>query len=146
MKVIVGADHGGYILKEQVKDYLKKNGFDVIDVGTFSEDSVDYPDIAKKAHEEFIKNNANLAFLFCGTGIGISISANKLKGFRAALVWNKEVARLAKEHNDANVICMGGRIIPFDTAKNIIDSFLEAQFQGGRHQRRINKISDLEKC
>ena len=104
MKVIVGADHGGFGLKEKVKGYLQIKGFDVIDAGTFSEESVDYPDIAKTAYNKFIENKAELAFLFCGTGIGISISANKMKGFRAALVWDENVARLAKEHNNAKYL------------------------------------------
>lgn len=146
MLIVVGADHGGYKLKEWVKSYLISKGYHVIDAGTFSEESVDYPDIVKTAYNKFIENKAELAFLFCGTGIGISISANKMKGFRAALVWDENVARLAKEHNNANVVCMGGRVISFEKAKLIIDSFFNAKFQGGRHLRRIKKIAELEKC
>ncbi len=144
MKIAIGSDHGGFKLKEVIKNYLIKKGYEVVDLGCYSEESVDYPDYAVKVAEAVAKGEYNLGVLMCGTGIGISIAANKVKGVRAALCHDGLTARLAKQHNNANVICIGGRTTGVETAKDIIDNFLDNEFEGGRHLRRINKIKDIE--
>lgn len=144
MKVVIGADHGGFELKEVLSGYLKEKGFDVLDVGVYDTNSVDYPDIAEKACREITEKNVDFGVLVCGTGIGISISANKIKGIRCALVSNEYSAEMTKRHNDANVLAFGGRVLGPDLAKNILDAYLSAEFEGGRHQNRIDKIHKLE--
>ncbi len=144
MKIAIGSDHGGFKLKEIIKEYLIKKGYDVSDLGCYSEESVDYPDYAEKVAKAVAKGECDLGVLMCGTGIGISIAANKVKGIRAALCHDGLTARLAKQHNNANIICMGGRTTGVETAKDIIDNFLGSEFEGGRHLRRINKIKDIE--
>jgi ribose 5-phosphate isomerase B len=143
MKVAVGSDHGGFTLKEQIKTYLSEKNIEFVDLGTDSNVSVDYPDFGKKVGLEVIKGDVDFGIVFCGTGIGISIAANKVKGIRAALVYDEETARLAKEHNNANVIALGGRTTSYEKATAIIDSFMNATFEV-RHQNRINKISKIE--
>ena len=144
MKIAIGSDHGGFKLKEIIKEYLINKGYSVSDLGCYSEESVDYPDYAEKVARAVANGEFDLGVLMCGTGIGISIAANKVKGIRAALCHDGLTARLAKQHNNANIICMGGRTTGVETAKDIIDNFLESEFEGGRHLRRINKIKDIE--
>jgi ribose 5-phosphate isomerase B len=143
MKVAVGSDHGGYTLKEQIKTFLSDKNIEFVDLGTDSNQSVDYPDFGKKVGLEVVKGDVDFGIVFCGTGIGISIAANKVKGIRAALVYDTETARLAKEHNNANIIALGGRTTSFEAAKEIIESYLNASFEP-RHQHRINKIAKME--
>ena len=144
MKIVIGSDHGGFELKEVLKAHLEEKGFDVTDVGAFDTNSVDYPDIAEKACREVICGNCAWGVLVCGTGIGISIAANKVKGIRCALVSNEYSAEMTKRHNNANMLAFGGRVTGPDLAKNIIEAYIKAEFEGGRHQNRIDKISALE--
>lgn len=143
MKVVVGSDHAGFLQKENIKQYLKSKNIEVVDLGTESEASVDYPDFGKKVGEAVTKEPYDFGVVVCGTGIGISIAANKVKGVRAALVYDEETARLAKEHNNANILALGGRTTSQEDAKKIIDAYLETKFEE-RHQNRIDKISKLE--
>ncbi len=140
MKIAIGADHGGFALKESLKQHYQNLKF--IDLGTYSEESVDYPDIADKMAAEILNNRADLGILVCGTGVGISIAANRHKGIRAALVYNEEVARLVKEHNNANVLVFGGRTMELTDVIKYIDSFMAAEYAGGRHQRRLDKLDE----
>lgn len=142
MKIALGADHGGYRLKEVVKEHLLSKGYEVEDFGTSSEESVDYPDYGKKVAKYVVEGNANYGILICGTGIGISIAANKVKGARAALCHNTWTARLTREHNDANILAIGARVIGEGLALDMVDTFLSTEFEGGRHQTRIDKIED----
>ena len=140
MKIITGSDHGGFELKEHIKKYLIDQGIEVDDVGTFSTESVDYPDIAHKAIEAYRNGDYQYGILICGTGQGMTITANKHKGIRAALCTNSYLARMARMHNDANFLCMGGRVTGVEVAKEIVNVFINTEFEGGRHQRRISKI------
>ena len=142
MKMAIAADHGGFEMKELIKKHFDKVNW--LDLGTDSEASVDYPDFAKKMAHAILNNKADLGILICGTGIGISIAANRYHGIRAALVYNSEVAKLAKQHNNANVLVFGGRTMAVDEVINSIDTFLHSEYEGGRHQRRIDKIEDTE--
>lgn len=144
MKVVIGCDHGGFELKEVLSAHLKDKGFDVIDVGTYDTNSVDYPDIAQKACEEVTSGRCEWGVLICGTGIGISIAANKVNGIRCALVANEYSAEMTKRHNNANMVAFGGRVTGPDLAKHILDAYVGAEFEGGRHEKRIEKISALE--
>lgn len=144
MKIIIGSDHAGYEMKEEVKKYLTEKGNTVVDLGTNSNESVDYPEFGKKVGVEVTTTKADFGIVICGTGIGISIAANKVKGVRAALVHDKETARLAKEHNNANVLAFGGRNNTLENAKEIVDSYMEAKFEE-RHQKRIDLINNMEK-
>ena len=143
MKVAIASDHAGFELKEQVKKYLENQKVEVNDLGTYSLDSVDYPDYGRKLGEEIVSNPYDFGVAICGTGIGISIAANKVKGIRAALIYDENTARLAKEHNNANVIALGGRTTPKDKAFKLVDTFMAASFEE-RHQKRINKIEEIE--
>ena len=143
MKIAIGSDHAGYELKESVKEYLKSKSVEVIDVGTHSEERVDYPDYAKKVCDE-VRNGANFGILICGTGLGMSIAANKCKGIRAALCLYPDMARLAREHNNANVLVMAGRLMGKELANWTVEAFLNAEFQGGRHERRVKKLEEIE--
>jgi ribose 5-phosphate isomerase B len=140
IKIAIGADHAGFEMKGLVMEWLKPQVATLKDLGTNSEDSVDYPDFAHAVAGEVEKGNYELGILICGTGIGVDMTANKHQGIRSALCWNKEVSKLAKSHNNANVICLPGRFISFELAKEILDVFLNTEFEGGRHNRRINKI------
>lgn len=141
MNVVIGSDHGGYELKEALVPFLKEEGFDVLDVGTHDLASVDYPDFAKKVTEVVLEESI-LGILICGTGIGISIAANKVKGIRAALCSEEFSARMSRRHNNANILCLGGRTTGVELAKSIVKAYLEEDFEGGRHQRRVELIED----
>ena len=143
--IAIGCDHGGFELKNHVIKYLQDKGYEVKDYGTYSEDSVDYPDCAKPVCEAVISGEAEKGILFCGTGIGISMAANKYKGIRAALCSDVYSAKMTKQHNNANIICMGGRVIGRELAFMIVDAWLETEFEGGRHANRIAKIHEIEK-
>lgn len=143
-KIVVGADHAGFHAKELIKDFLQKEGYIVEDVGANSEDSVDYPDFAREAAERVAAGHAPLGILVCGTGLGMAMTANKVPGVRAATAHNAYTARMAREHNDANVLTLGGRVVDDATALEIVRAFLDATFGGGRHQRRVDKINQLD--
>jgi len=140
MKIAIASDHGGFELKEKLITYLESKGIIVENLGTYSPDSVDYPDYADKMAECILRGKADLGILICGTGIGISIAANRHQGIRAALLYNKFAAEMAKKHNNANVIVFGGRTMNFEDVTSYIDIFLRTSFEGGRHQRRIDKL------
>ena len=143
--IVIGSDHGGLALKTTLNSYLKRRGFEVTDAGTNSDASVDYPDFGQKVAETVISGEAELGILICGTGIGMSIAANKIPGIRAALVTDVFMARMAKEHNNANVLVLGGRVLDEQKACDLVGAWLDATFEGGRHQERLDKITALEK-
>ncbi|MBC2856713.1 MAG: ribose 5-phosphate isomerase B [Cetobacterium sp.] len=142
MKIALGADHGGFELKEIIKSHLEKKGFEILDKGTYSSESVDYPNFAKEVSKSILTNEAKYGILICGTGIGISITANRFRGIRAALCGNTTMAKLTREHNDANILALGARITGDVLALDIVDTFLSTDFEGGRHQKRIDLIED----
>lgn len=142
MKVVVAADHGGFGLKEILKPILKGGGWDVLDVGCDSEDSVDYPDFADRAVAEIVAGHCARGVLICGTGIGMSIAANRDRRIRAANCCNEYTARMSREHNDANILCLGARVLSDDDAIQIVRTWMDTEFAGGRHQRRIGKFSE----
>ncbi|MFA6024111.1 MAG: ribose 5-phosphate isomerase B [Candidatus Gracilibacteria bacterium] len=144
MKVYIGADHAGFPLKEILREHIKGQGHEVIDLGTFNEDSVDYPDLAREVGEKVRENRESRGVLVCGTGIGVAIAANKLKGIRAANVHDRSEAELSRKHNNANIVTIGGRVMDEDTAKGVVDIFLSTAFEGGRHEARIAKITAIE--
>ena len=144
MKIAIGSDHGGFKLKGEIIKHLKEKQIEVVDFGTYNEDSCDYPDFGLKVAEEVAMKNFEFGILICGTGIGISISANKVVGIRAALCSDTFSAHATREHNNANILALGERIVGVGLALDIVDTFLSAEFQGGRHQKRIDKISDIE--
>lgn len=143
--IAIGSDHGGFELKEHIKKHLEERSLEYKDFGCYDENSVDYPDIAEKVCNAINSGDADKGILVCGTGIGISIAANKIDGIRAAHCHDVYSAEMTKRHNNANVICMGGRVIGRELAFKIIDAWLDAEFEGGRHQKRIDKIHALEK-
>jgi len=145
MKIAMAADHGGFELKNILIRYLEEKGHTILNLGTDSPESVDYPDYAKLCCEKVVSKEVDFGILVCGTGVGISIAANKIDGIRCGLCPSKEIAALVKQHNNANVIALGGRFTSPDDAKAIVDSYMEAQFEGGRHQQRVDKIMALEK-
>ena len=140
VKVVVGSDHGGFEYKAKIIDYLKEHNFDYEDVGTFTKDSCDYPIIAKKVANKVVSGEADKGILICGTGIGMSITANKVKGIRAALCSDTFSARATRAHNNSNILCLGERVIGDCLALDIVDVWLHTEFEGGRHQRRIDEI------
>lgn len=144
MRIAIASDHGGYELKGVITDYLTKKGHEAVDLGTYSTDSVDYSDYAEKCAEKVLSKEVDFGIVVCGTGIGISIAANKIKGIRCALCYSPETAALAKQHNNANIISLGGRTTSDETALKIVDAYMGAEFEGGRHQRRVDKIMALE--
>ncbi len=144
MKIGIGSDHGGFELKEYVKEYLQKSDLEFIDYGTYSKDSVDYPEFGEKVARAVISKEVDRGIVICGTGIGISISANKVKGIRCALCSDTYSARMSMEHNNANILALGGRVLGVDLALEIVSTWIKAEFQGGRHEIRVNKISDIE--
>lgn len=139
--IAVASDHAGYEMKDAIKVELQARGYQVLDLGTDGAASVDYPDFGAKMGEAIESGKANRGVLVCGSGIGISIAANRKKAVRAALVQTGLAAKLARQHNDANVIALGARLIGFDTAIDCVDNFLNTDFEGGRHQRRVDKMS-----
>ena len=143
-KIIAGADHGGFRLKQYVVDVLREWGYEVEDLGVFSEDSVDYPDVAEKVARRVLEVDGSRGVLLCGTGIGVSIAANKIKGIRAAHVSDPYSAAMAAAHNNANILTFGGRVVGPELAKSILRAYLDTPFEGGRHQHRIDKIMALE--
>jgi ribose 5-phosphate isomerase B len=142
--VVIGSDHGGLELKATVSEGLRQRGLEVTDLGTDNGDAVDYPDFAEKVAGAVSRGEAACGVLVCGTGIGMSIVANKFPGVRAALVTDEYMARMAKEHNNANILVLGGRVLDGMTACRIVSVWLDARFEGGRHQRRLDKIALLE--
>lgn len=146
MKVSVGADHGGFDAKSELVEFLKLKKIEVIDEGTMSLESVDYPDFAEKVCQDILSGRAQLGILVCGTGIGISIAANRHKGIRAALLYSDEAARLAKLHNNANIAVFGGRTMSVQEMEQRLDIFLNTEFEGGRHIRRLEKLDVYGGC
>ena len=145
MKITIGSDHGAVALKEEVKMVLKEFAdVKIHDVGTFNTDAVDYPDIAEKVCNEIITGVSDRGILLCGTGIGMSMAANKINGIRCALCNDVYSAKMSREHNDANVLALGGRVIGFGPAGEIVRTWVKTEFKGGRHTRRVNKIMALE--
>lgn len=140
----IGSDHGGYALKEEIKKYLDSKGIAYEDFGTLTGESCDYPDIAQAACKAIASGRCERGILICGTGIGISMAANKVKGIRAACCSDYFSAKYTRLHNDANVLCMGGRVVGPGLATELVEVFLNTAFEGGRHQRRIDKISAIE--
>lgn len=140
MQIFLGADHGGYELKDQIAAYLKSSGHTVTNLGTNNSNSVDYPEYGHLVAKSVVANQGSLGIVVCGSGIGISIAANKVEGIRAALCHCVEYAKLAKQHNNANVLALGGRFLTKEEAIEIVDTFLTTAFEGGRHQLRIDKI------
>lgn len=144
MKIAIGADHGGYELKEAIKKHLEEvGGYEITDYGTYSPESVDYAAIAYKVGTAVVAEGI-LGILCCGTGIGISLAANKVKGVRAACCSDYFSAKFTRLHNDANILCMGGRVVGSGLATELVDVFLTTEFEGGRHQRRIDQITEIE--
>jgi ribose 5-phosphate isomerase B len=139
-KICIASDHAGYELKEKIKDYLINKSFSVIDLGPFSENSVDYPDYAKKVSKRLITLKSHVGILVCGSGTGMAITANKFKGIRAAQCYNKLSTILSREHNNSNIICLGSRMLKYEDAFKYVTYFLNTKFKGGRHQKRVNKI------
>jgi len=144
VKIALGSDHGGYELKEYIKKHLEEKGVEYIDYGTKSTESVDYPEFGKKVAEAVKNGECERGIVCCGTGIGISISANKVPGIRCALCSDCYSARMSREHNNANVLALGARVTGRDLAFEIVDVWLKSEFQAGRHERRVNKITDIE--
>lgn len=138
--IALAADHAGYPMKEMVKDYLAGKGYDILDLGTDSTASVDYPDYGHAMGEAMDSGRAERGIVICGSGMGISMAANRHASVRAALCTNSLMARLARQHNDANVLALGARIVGDEVAKNCVDEFLSTEFEGGRHQRRVEKL------
>ncbi len=141
MIIPIGADHAGFSLKEELISYLKQKGYKLKDFGCYSEDSIDYPDYAHPVAEMVENNSEMLGIIICGSGNGINMTANKHQGIRSALCWKKEIAQLAREHNNANIIALPARFISTEEAIEMVDTFLSTSFEGGRHQRRVDKIS-----
>ena len=143
MKIAIGADHAGYLFKEKIKKFLSNKKIDFIDFGTFKEESTDYPEYAFKVSNAIINNEANMGILVCGTGIGMSITANKVRGIRAAVVNSIETAELSRLHNNANVLCLGARTTPEDKIIEIVVTWMNTSFEGGRHEQRVKLINKL---
>jgi ribose 5-phosphate isomerase B len=143
--IALGADHAGYELKEALKGWLINHGFHVLDLGTHSTESVDYPDYAALVAESVADQKVERGLLVCGTGIGMAMAANKVPGVRAALCGDLYTARMSREHNDANVLVLAGRLMGADMAADILHAWLETNFAGGRHARRLEKIADIER-
>lgn len=144
MKIAVGCDHGGIVLKKSVVDTLEALGATVVDLGTYDESSVDYPVYGLKVAEAVASGECDCGVIMCGTGIGISIAANKVKGIRAAVVTNEYMAEMTKRHNNANIISLGGRVVSPEEAAAIVRTWFNAEYEGGRHQRRLDIIADAE--
>jgi|TARA_B110000967_G_scaffold76925_1_gene79496 ribose 5-phosphate isomerase B len=139
-KICIASDHAGYDLKEKIKDYLINKSISVIDLGPYTNDSVDYPDYAKKVAKRLILKKSDAGVLVCGSGTGMAITANKFKGIRAAQCYNKSSTILSREHNNSNIICLGSRMLKYQDALKYVTYFLNTKFNAGRHQKRVNKI------
>lgn len=144
MKIAIGCDHGGLEHKNAIAEHLKSRGFEVIDFGIYEQVSVDYPDIARKVCGSIISEETERGILVCGTGIGMSLAANKFKGIRAAVCSEHFSAKYTRLHNNSNILCLGGRVIGIGTALELVDLFVDTEFEGGRHQKRIDKITEIE--
>ncbi len=144
MKVAIGSDHAGFEYKEMIKKYLEEKGFEVIDKGSYSSERTDYPIYAERVAKAVANGKVDRGILICGTGIGMSITANKIKGVRAALCQNDFMARMARKHNNSNILCLGQRVVGTDHALSIVDTFFSTEFEGGRHKNRIDLISKIE--
>lgn len=140
MKIAIGSDHGGYRLKEAIKAHLNKKRSAIKDFGTFSEESVDYPDVARVVSKAVARGKFRFGILVCGTGLGMAITANKVRGIRAVTVHNVFTAKMSRAHNDANILTLGGRVLGKSIALKIVDTFMSTKFEGGRHLRRVRKI------
>jgi ribose 5-phosphate isomerase B len=141
MKISIGADHAGFEYKQQLVNKLKEQGHQVTDYGTHNADSVDYPDFAHPVAVDVSDNKADLGVLVCGSANGVAMTANKHARIRAAICWNEELASLSRLHNNANILCLPARFVSYETAEGIMDKFIKSSFEGGRHERRVNKIS-----
>ena len=141
MKIAIGADHAGFEYKAKLKEFLENKGFKVEDLGTHSTDSVDYPDFAHPLAQMVERQEANWGILICGSGNGVAITANKHQGIRAALCWSVELAQLARQHNDANVLCVPARFVSLEEAMAMVEAFAHTEFEGGRHSNRVAKIT-----
>jgi ribose 5-phosphate isomerase B len=144
MKIALAADHAGYAEKERLKPLLDELGIQYEDLGTDSEISVDYPEYARKVAEEVASGHVDQGLLVCGSGTGMAIAANKVPGVRAAVAWNEEIAQLARQHNDANVLSLGARVTPAEELSKIVRAWFAAKFEGGRHERRVEEIREIE--
>ena len=144
MKIAIGCDHGGLGHKNAILEHLKERGFEVTDFGIYEQVSVDYPDIATKLCKSILSGECERVILVCGTGIGMSIAANKFKGIRAAVCSEHFSAKYTRLHNNSNVLCLGGRVIGIGTALELADLFVDTEFEGGRHQNRVDKITNIE--
>lgn len=144
-RIAVGADHAGFALKKQIVDLLKEKKYDVVDIGTHSAESVDYPEYAEKVAEAVAKGEVSRGLLVCHSGIGMDIVANKVMGVRAGLCLNPKLAELSRRHNDTNVLCLASGFTTFETAQEIVTTWLSTPFEGGRHERRVNQIKDIER-
>ena len=145
MKIAIAADHAGFEGKELIKQTLDEIGVEYDDIGTYSAESVDYPDYARKVAEAVARGDYEQGVLVCGSGTGMAISANKVRGIRAAVAWNAETARLARQHNNANILAVGARTSPEGTIPDIVKAWFDADFEGGRHAGRVDKITQIEK-
>ena len=146
MKIAISADHAGFELKKKIIKALEENGNEVKDFGTYSDESIDYADFAYKAAKSVADKNEDFGIMICGSGVGVSITANKVKAIRAANCFNNEMSALARQHNNANIICLGARFLSESQAIEMVETFLTTEFEGGRHERRVNKIHDLTGC
>jgi ribose 5-phosphate isomerase B len=144
VKIALGADHGGYELKNEIRTHLEDHGIEILDFGTNSKESVDYPKYGFKVGQAILKGEADLGIVVCGTGLGISMSANKVPGIRAALCTETYSARMSREHNNANVLALGGRVTGVGLALDIVDIFIKTPFAGGRHARRVDLLTSIE--
>ena len=144
MKIAIGCDHGGFEHKNSIVEHLKERGFEVADFGIYENTPVDYPDMALKVAKSVTSGENELGILVCGTGIGMSLAANKVKGIRAAVCSDHFSAKYTRLHNNSNILCLGGRVIGIGTALELVDLFVDTEFEGGRHQKRIDKITEIE--
>lgn len=144
MKIVLASDHGGFELKEAIKEHLVNKGYDLNDIGVYDTKSVDYPDYGKRAALMVANKEAEKGIIVCGTGIGISIAANKVKGIRCALCTNEYMAKMSRMHNNANMLALGGRVTGVGLALDMVDVWLSTEFEGGRHENRVNKMMDIE--
>ncbi len=142
MKIAIGADHGGFVLKAELSRFLDEAGYELVDVGCYSEEAIDYPDVAAELRKKILCGECVRGILICGTGIGMSIAANRDRRIRASLCHDEYTAKMSREHNDANVLCLGARVIGAGVAESLVSTWLTTEFSGGRHQRRVSKMSD----